>query len=269
MAYNSRYSQLSDVEIKELNEFCIKTVKRLDSQNIVIVGDPIYGSTRNTIDFSIHAKDAGADLISLIVREKYFDDDQILAHFSQVANASNIPILVHEMPFLSGYNGKQMHWPRSLISSLTGIGQIVALKEDAHDFELPKMALELEPRIRVIVAGTKRELIRYKKYGVRAYLNGISIIDARIGECFWEAFEQNDEATIKYILEDLEYPFFNECAGKFGWHRTNKALLQAAGHIHIRDRMPLRHLSDNEFLLVQSVYAEIRQSWEKRNGEHQ
>ena len=30
MAYNSRYSQLNDKEILELNEFCIKTVKRLN-----------------------------------------------------------------------------------------------------------------------------------------------------------------------------------------------------------------------------------------------
>ncbi len=269
MAYNSRYSQLNDSEIFELNEFCIRTIKGLDSENIVVVGDPIHCSTRNTIEFAKHAEDAGADLISLIVREKYFDDAQILEHFISVSNASNIPILVHEMPFLSGLNGKQMHWPRSLMMSLPKIPKIVALKEDAHDFELTRMALELEPKIRVIVAGTKRELMRYQSFGVQAYLNGISIINARIGQEFWKAFKEHDKETIDFILNTIEYPFFNKCAQKYGWHRTNKALLQAAGYMHRRDRMPLKHLSDIEFSLVQTVYSEIQAAWDHKYGNNQ
>ena len=267
MAYNSRYSQLKHSEIMELNEFCIRFLKKLDPHNIVIVGDPIHCSTRETIEFTQHAKDTGADLVSLIVREKYFTDDQILDHFAQVGNATKMAILVHEMPFLSGYNGTQMHWPKSLMMSLPKIPQIIALKEDAKDFEVTKTALELEPRIRVIIAGIKSSFLQYKPYGARAYLNGISIIDARIGETFWKAYEENDEETIQFILRELEAPFFEQCAAKYGWHRTNKALIQAAGLMHRRDRMPLKHLSDEEFVLVQNVYAQIRQSWAARYGE--
>lgn len=267
MAYNSRYSQLKHSEIMELNKFCIRFLKKLDSQNIVIVGDPIHCSTRETIEFTQHAKDAGADLVSLIVREKFFTDDQILDHFAQVGTATNMPILVHEMPFLSGYSGNQMHWPKTLMMSLTKIPQIIALKEDAKDFEMTKSALELEPQIRVIIAGTKKSFLQYKPYGARAYLNGISIIDARIGETFWKAYEENDEETIQFILRELEAPFFELCAAKYGWHRTNKALIQAAGLMHRRERMPLKHLSDEEFLLVQNVYAQIRQAWAARCGE--
>ena len=267
MAYNSRYSQLKHSEIMELNEFCIRFLKKLDSQNIVIVGDPIHCSTRETIEFTQHAKDTGADLVSLIVREKYFTDNQILDHLAQVGNATNMAILVHEMPFLSGYNGSQMHWPKSLMMSLPRIPQIIALKEDAKDFEITKTALELEPRIRVIIAGIKKSFLQYKPYGARAYLNGISIIDARIGETFWKAYEASDEETIQFILRELEAPFFELCAAKYGWHRTNKAMIQAAGFMHRRDRMPLKHLSDEEFLLVQNVYAQIRQAWAARCGE--
>lgn len=267
MAYNSRYSQLKHSEIMELNEFCIRFLKKLDPHNIVIVGDPIHCSTRETIEFTQHAKDTGADLVSLIVREKYFTDDQILDHFAQVGKATNMAILVHEMPFLSGKGGTQMHWPKSLMMSLPKIPQIVALKEDAKDFEVTKTALELEPRIRIIIACLKREFLRYRSFGARAYLNGISIIDARIGEAFWRACEAGDEATIQFIIKELEAPFFEICVAKYGWHRTNKALIEAAGLMHRRDRMPLKHLSDEEFVLVQSVYAQIRQAWAARCGE--
>lgn len=264
MAYNSRYSQLSHPEILDLNEFCIKNVKRLDQNNIVIVGDPIHCATKETIEFTRHAKENGADLVSLIVREKYFCDDQILQHYAEVGGKTGMAILVHEMPFLSGYNGKQMHWPKSLISALPKVPQLIALKEDAHDYEAVLNALRLEPRIRVIIAGRKSSFMTYKPHGARAYLNGISIIDAGIGELFWKAYEKDDDGTIKFILEKLEEPFFERCVKKYGWHRTNKALLQAAGFMHRRDRMPLQHLSDEQFVLVQTVYSEIEETWSQK-----
>jgi hypothetical protein len=103
-------------------------------------------------------------------------------------------------------------------------------------------------------------------YGARAYLNGISIIDAGIGERFWRAYENDDQKAIRFVLERLEAPFFERCVAKYGWHRTNKALLQAAGYMHRRDRMPLKHISDEEFVLVQAVYREIVSAW---NGQRE
>jgi len=257
MAYNSRYSQLKHEEIMQLNEFCIKSIKKLDPKNLVVVGDPIHCSTKETIEFTRHAKDTGADLVSLIVREKYFNDEQILDHFAEVGTATHMPILVHEMPFLSGYNGTQMHWPHSLFRKLPSIPEIVALKEDAKDFETTCIALELEPRIRVIIAGRKSSLMQYRQYGAKSYLNGISMLDARIGEAFWKAWKNDDQTTIDYILEKLESPFFDQSAAKYGWHRTNKALLQAAGFMHRRDRMPLKHLSDEEYQEVVEVHQVV------------
>ena len=55
--------------------------------------------------------------------------------------------------------------------------------------------------------------------------------------------------------------------GDSGWHRTNKALIQAAGLMHRRDRMPLKHLSDEEFVIIHNVYVQIRQAWAARCGE--
>lgn len=257
MAYNSRYSQLSTDEILELNAFCIKEVKALSPDNVVVVGDPIHGSTQQSLEFTQHAKDCGADLVSLIMREKYFSDDQVLSHFDYIGRTADFPILVHEMPFLSGFDGKQMHWPDSLLHSLPKVSHIAALKEDAKNFEITKSALRLEPDIRIIIAGRKSDFMPFRELGARAYLNGISIIHAQIGERFWQAYESGDEATIAFILEKLEAPFFDGVVREFGWHRTNKALLQAAGYMHRRDRPPMPHLEDEDFAKVQAVFDEI------------
>ena len=257
MAYNSRYSQLTHAEIMELNAFCIRKVKALDPKNVAIVGDPIHCSTKETTEFSRHAKEHGADLVSLLVREKYFSDEQIMDHYAEVGRDANIGMLVHEMPFLSGMNGLQMHWPKSLFLELPKVPEIVALKEDAKDFETTCLALSLEPRIRVVIAGRKSALMPYRPHGARAYLNGISMLDARIGETFWKAWETGDDAKMKFIIEKLEAPFVDRCCGKYGWHRSNKALLQAAGFMHRRDRMPMPHLNDADYALVEEVYKVV------------
>ena len=257
MAYNSRYSQMTDAEIMALNAFCIKEVKALDPDNIVVVGDPIHCSTKVSADFARQAAEEGADFISLIMREKYFSDEQVLDHYAEIGRAANIALLVHEMPFLSGADGSQMQWPMSLLRRLREVPQIAALKEDAKTFDIIKVALELEPDIRVVLAGRKSAFLPFYKMGARAYLNGISIIDARIGEIFWKALEGGRQPVVDYVLNELEAPFFDECAAKYGWHRTNKALLEAAGLMPRRDRMPLKHLSDEQFKDVQAVHDRI------------
>ena len=263
MAYNSRYSQMNHAEIRELNGFCARTLKDIDADNVVIVGDPIHCSTAESADFAKHARDEGADLISLIMREKYFCDEQVLDHFAQVGSSANFPILVHEMPFLSGFDGTQMHWPESLIEALPQVDEIIALKEDAKAPEITRKALELEPRIRVIIAGGGKAALRsYLADGARAWLNGISIIDAEIAERFWAACLDGDESFQDFVIKELEQPFFSTVVSKYGWHRCNKALLQAAGLMHRRDRMPLAHLDDSQFAEVQAVYDQVAQRWQ-------
>jgi|TARA_B110000240_G_C13435104_1_gene425447 4-hydroxy-tetrahydrodipicolinate synthase len=266
MAYNSRYSQLTTDEIYILNAFCITTLKNLDNNNLVIVGDPIHCSTQQSLEFTLHAKEVGADLISLILREKYFDNEQVLDHFDYIGQKSNFPLLVHEMPFLSGYNGTQMHWPHSLIEGLTSVPQIAALKEDAKDFDITCKALTLEPKIKIIIAGGGKAAFRqYMPHGATAWLNGISIIDASIAELFWKACQTQDDDTLDFVINELEKPFFTSVVPKFGWHRTNKALLQAAGIMHRRDRMPLKHLSDEQFVEVQAVFNQVNVAWNNWN----
>ncbi len=264
MAYNSRYSQMKHKEILELNEFCAKFLKKLNRENLVIVGDPIHCSTKESLEFTLHAKESGADIISLLVREKYFCDEQILGHYSEVGTSANFPILVHEMPFLSGFDGTQMQWPATLIEKLPKIEQIVALKEDAKDKEITIKALELEPRIRIVIAGGGKETFRsFLPYGAKSWLNGISIFDASIAELFWDACGKANTEIQDFIINDLEKPFFSTVVKKYGWHRCNKALLEAAGLMSRVDRMPLKQLSDKEFSEIVKVYVSIKNKWDQ------
>ena len=147
-----------------------------------------------------------------------------------------------------------MHWPESLLNALLENPYIVALKEDAKNFEITAQALKLEPNIKNNNSRHKSSFMKYKELGARSYLNGISIIDARIGELFWKSYKNSNEEAIKFILSELEAPFFDEAVSKYGWHRCNKALLQAAGLMHRRERMPLKELSEKEFQDIKETH---------------
>ena len=68
MPYNSRYSQLREKEIYELNRFVISVVKNLNNKNYVIVSDTIHGPSELSADIGFDAFEQGADMFASIVR---------------------------------------------------------------------------------------------------------------------------------------------------------------------------------------------------------
>lgn len=252
MPYNSRYSQLREKEIFEVNSFVINTVKNLQKDNLVIVSDCIHGPTELSLDYGYAAFEEGADIFASIVREKYFSDSQIFDHYKKLSDDLKMPLLIHEMPFLSGYDAKNMRWPLSLLEKLIFIENVVAIKEDAKDLEYGKKVIEIcEPEVRVIFAGKKRYIYDLFQFGLKSYLNGTSIVNPNIAFTFWNSLQKNDLKKVEYILENIEDPFWNQIVTEFGWHRSNKAILQAFNLMDRFDRLPMQHLNQEEFNKVE------------------
>ena len=130
MAYNSRFSLLSDFEIMTLNEVVVKTVKSFnDDECVTIVADPLHCSTETTINFAKHAELIGADVISLIFRERVYFDDQVYNHFKEVADNCNVGILIHEMPLTNGIPGqsKTIDWSLDLLDRIADLENLIAI----------------------------------------------------------------------------------------------------------------------------------------------
>ena len=192
MAYNSRYSQLTFEEIKELNTFVTKKVKELSSQNIVIVADPPHCSTKTSIEYSKHAENSGADLISLIVRERFYSEDQIFKHYQLINNSCDIGMLIHEMPFLNGLGGPLINWPLSLLDRIADLQNVIAIKEDAKDDTYSKEVIKtLRDRLSIIISGGgKSQWLRFCDQGCQAWLNGIGVFEPKIATSFWNAWKK-------------------------------------------------------------------------------
>ena len=259
MAYNSRYSQLSGDEIRTLNSFVVKAVHQLGSDVVTIVGDPIHCSTRASAEFCRHASSIGADFISLIVREKYYSDEQIVAHFEECAAASDVRILVHEMPFISGFGGHTINWPISLLDRVADIEGVDAIKEDAKDDQYSRDVIRLiRDRLSIVISGGgKRQWLRFADDGGQAWLNGVGVFDPRLPQAFYRAHLAGDDATVRAIIEGIEVPFFEQLVEPFGWHRAIKGALEARGLMPRFERGPMVALSEGEQSAVRHVMESI------------
>ena len=243
MPYNGRYSQLTTNEILKLNKFCIKEVKKFNK--LIIVSDPIHLSTNEKFKFAVHAKKNGADIFSSICREKFFSDDQIYQHYKKMSEAK-IPLLVHVMPFLSGYTGDNLNWNVSTIKKISRIKNIIAIKEDTKNLMYAKNLLKkFKNRFKIIFAGRKFLIYNLKKYGLESYLNGTSIIDPIIDQIFWFLINNDRTKCLKFIKE-IDDPFWDVLVKKYGWHRLNKCCLEINGIMPRYERLPMVSLSNNE-----------------------
>ena len=256
MGYNSRFSELSWEEIKILNTFVSKTVKSLGDDSLVIVADPLHCSTSVSMEFCRHAENIGADIISLIFREKYYSDEQVLKHYQMCAESCGIGILIHEMPFISGHGGHTMNWPISLLDRLADIPNIIAIKEDAKNDDYSHEVIStIKDRLSIIISGGgKRQWLQFADQGCQAWLNGIGVFEPKLAILFWEAYQNNDEYLWKKIIQQVEIPFFENGISRYGWHLMIRAALELRGHFSRHERMPMLALSNQDVAAIREWF---------------
>jgi 4-hydroxy-tetrahydrodipicolinate synthase len=90
--------------LSEREELAQDTIQHVDGRVPVIVGTGST-STFQTVRLSRHAASAGASAVAIIT--PYYlqlSDREIIAHYSAVANAVDIPVLIYNFPALTGTN---------------------------------------------------------------------------------------------------------------------------------------------------------------------
>jgi len=248
MGYNGRFSQLSWDEIRSLSAFSTRVVKGLDRDNVMIVADPLHCSTKVSIEFTQHASQIGADIISIICRERFFSEDQIFNHYNAINDQADIGILVHEMPFLNGLGGPPVQWPISLIDRIADLSHVIAIKEDAKDDDYSRQVIEMvKDRVAVIISGGgMRQWIRFADQGCQAWLNGTGVFEPKLAIKFWNLHKEGKRTQCDMLLQDIDKPFFEQGVKKYGWHLVIKAALERKGFMSRKDRLPLQELPQKE-----------------------
>lgn len=260
MAFNTRYLIMNEQEILNVNKFVIDKVKSFnDPKTVTIVGDPLNCSTATSIKFAKHAKECGADVISLIFRAYYFFDDQVFNHYKTVADACDIAILVHEMPFMRGIpqiqDGK---WPIDLVDRLANIPSIIAMKEDAKQDEYTRQVVDkISDRVAIVVSGNGLQQWSQVSDKCAAWLTGISNFAPRTELDFYEWHLAGNTEKCNEIIEKIEKPFFY-CKDHFGWHTSIKSALDHLSIMSRQERQPFQVLPDKDHETVTKIMDQIR-----------
>ena len=120
------------LDIDEHNEVVSFTVKTVAGRVPVIAGTG-GNSTAEAIELTRHAKNAGAD-VSLQVVPYYNKPSQkgMIEHFSAVAGASDVPVILYNIPSRTGVN----MLPETVACLAEKFSNIVALKQSSPDMDL-------------------------------------------------------------------------------------------------------------------------------------
>lgn len=98
---NGEAATLTSAEKTQLVQRCRKTAQRLGRGNIPITIGGVAGCTRDAIQQTVEAKEAGADAFLALV-PSYFhfamDQEAITTFFQELADSSPIPIVVYNFP---------------------------------------------------------------------------------------------------------------------------------------------------------------------------
>lgn len=259
MAFNTRYLLMSEDEILKVNEVIIKTIKNFnDPETVIIVGDPLDCSTETSIKFAKHAKENGADMISLIYRAYLFFDDDVYNHYKMIADAVDIGILVHEMPFMKGIPKHQDgNWSIDLLNRLSDIPSVIAVKEDAKLDDYTKEIVDkISDRVSIVVSGNGLQQWSKVSEKCQAWLTGIGNFCPKTEIDFYKYYLEGNKEKCDEIIEKIEKPYF-WIKDNLSWHLGIKSTLHILGIMDRQERMPYKALNDEQHEKVVNIMKEI------------
>ena len=261
MAYNSRLTILNEKEIIKLNIFCIKNVKKLSSENIIICAEPYHCSTDESISYVKLFKKNGADIVSLIFGEKYYSDEQLFHHYKKIHDRTNCLLLLHQQILENGIksNPPFVYYSLKILQKISRLQRFIAMKEDAKNDEYTKAICKKISRQMVIITsgGGKRQWMKAAKYGCTSWLSGVSNLNPEIAIDFYQYYQQNKKKNMYEIIKKIEDPFF-KIKEKFGWHLTIKAFLELNGNFKRYERMPLKEIQKKQMYKFKKVFLNIK-----------
>jgi dihydrodipicolinate synthase/N-acetylneuraminate lyase len=265
MVYNSRLTLLSEKEIKEINLFCIKQVKKLNKENIIICAEPYHCSTEQSIKYVNYFKKNGADIVSVIFGEKYYSDKQLYSHFKKVSDNTNCFLLLHQQILENGISSNPtfVFYSLDVLSKISKLPRFIAMKEDAkNEIYTKEICKKILKQMTIITSGGgKRQWVKAAKYGCTSWLSGVSNLNPKIAIDFYNYYKLKDKKQMDLIIKTIEEPFF-KIKDKYGWHLTIKAFLELNKNFKRYERSPLKEIDKNEMRICKKVFEKIKKQIE-------
>ncbi len=270
MVYNSRLTLLNEKEILKINLFCIKQVKKLNKENIIICAEPYHCSTEQSIEYINYFKKNGADIVSVIFGEKYYSDKQLYSHFKKVHDNTDCFLLLHQQILENGISSDPLfvYYSLKVLKKISKLKKFIAMKEDAkNEIYTRQICEEISKKMIIVTSGGgKRQWVKAAKYGCTSWLSGVSNLNPKIAIDFYKYYILKDKKQMDLLIKIIEEPFF-EIKDKYGWHLTIKAFLELNKNFKRYERSPLKEIDKNEMKKCKKVFQLIKKKIKDNNLE--
>lgn len=244
----SRFNLLTDEEMLAAN----KTVVDAASGRTVVIAagpGPSHGSTIQNIEFARQASAAGADGILLLYPERWYGDEAIVKFFNDVADSTDIGIMIHAVSMRDGFGGVKSvkYMDADLLEKIIQTPNFIGIKEENGDRSVFEEILRRHNHNLPIIGagGAMRRFIGDRKLGSYTYLEGLGSFKPKLALEFYDVVMGGNETLALEMAAKYEDEYF-ALAVKLGWHRALKETLNLLGLMPAFEREPFNRITNEE-----------------------
>ena len=172
---------------------------------------PVYAgtgaiTTQETIALTKMAESAGAQAVSVLT--PYFispNDQELLEHYTAVANATNLPVLLYNNP---GRTGCKIS--ASLVEKAAKVDNIVGIKDSSGDMTLTAEFIRRTPEGFAVLAGRDTLIYGTLCYGGKGSITATANVAPKLVSEIYDAFVAGDlkrSLEAQYSLAPLRLAF--------------------------------------------------------------
>lgn len=253
----SRYDVLTTAEMLRVNAIAASAARR---RAVVIATTPSTGPTVQAVEFAREAARAGADAVIAVYPDRYYGEEPVIRFFADVCAASDIGVMIHEMPIRAGraFEAPSVHYSLQLVGRILKHPLAVGLKEESAN---PDLIRELNGEFsgKAAVIGGRGGMAAHlgaRPHGQVSYLASIGNFAPAVELAFFQALESGNDAYAQRIVSEYEKPFF-DAAVNLGWHLALREAMASADLCPPFERRPMMRLPAEERRKLDAVTARI------------
>ena len=216
---------------------------------VPLLAGTAYCATRYTVEMSKYAEDAGVD--GLLIVPPYYNkpnESEIYDHYSAVASAVHIPIMLYNNPFTSKVDMRP-----ELVGKLSILPNVTHVKESSSDVTRIWKIRELTSDRLTVFCGADNLALESFVMGAKGWICVIAnILPKECANLYELAVLQRDTERARKLYSEL-LPLCNlfEDTGMFA--ALSKAGLELLGKTGGRPRRPMRSPNESEKDQLKSI----------------
>jgi len=236
-------------ERKKMIDVAVENIK---ANKTLFVGTGAI-TTRETIELTKYARDAGADFAVIIT--PYFvrlSQEELINHYRKIANAVDINIVLYNNPPSTGNN----LLPESVKQLANGFPNIVGIKESSTNFEQLSKLIRLTKSDKFsVIVGLEPHILGGLLLGAKGAVAASGNVIPEILVQLYESFENGDiEKATK--LQNKVNKFF-DLLHLSAFPGTVKDILRIMGKDYGRARSPVMEVSEKYVNQIKDVLKEL------------